>query len=151
MNNTRPAYRDWVIVTCAILIILAIVGTSEFVYLYWIDDNPPVTFANMPFPLDTATYEAGDTIIMTVDYCRYTNAPTVAYRSFHNDVTWFLPISVSSGAPEGCDVINVPISLPKYLPLGKYYLFGRSEYKVNFLMTRRVEWRSVEFEVIARE
>lgn len=131
------------------LLILAIFVVIAITYMIAFHHNPPVVFNNIPFPVDKEQYKVGETIIVTVDYCRYTSASYIRYISFIDSLVFYLPESISGGGPMGCRILNVQsATIPEALPPGTYYLRGKNEYHVNVLAVRVVEWTSKSFEVI---
>jgi len=120
-----------------------------FTYLHAFEANPPIVFNNIPFPVNKETYKAGDLIIATVDYCKYTDVGYTKYSSFVDGIMFAIPEEHKGGSPPGCRTVNtVSTAIPENLPPGVYYLQGRSEYRVNFLATRIVDWSTEKFEVI---
>lgn len=145
MNHIKQ-YFDWLLLSVIIIMTLSLVAG---IYLYTFHENPPAEISNLPLPVDKAVYHVGDTIFGTIDYCNYTNAPVTMYVSFVDDLLFTIPTHISAGAPPGCSKIYGKIvTIPLALPPGTYYLISKNEYKVNFLVTRYIEWYSVSFEVI---
>ena len=120
-----------------------------FTYLYVFDQSNPVEFYNLPFPTDKEEYKTGDTIILTLNYCRFTNASYTRSVRFVDSLVFSVPEQHRGGANVGCrtvDILSEPI--PNSLPPGVYYLNGKNIYHVNFIADRTVEWTSQKFEVI---
>lgn len=135
------------------ILLALLVGTSAIIllgtYLYAFDQKTPVEFFNLPFPTDKEQYHTGDTIILTLDYCRYSNAPYTRNLRFVDSLVFSVPEQHRGGANVGCKVVNIVSEIiPESLPPGVYYLSGKNIYPVNFLADRVVEWTSQPFEVI---
>ena len=134
-----------------LLILLILVSTLPvlFVYLYGFEDNPPVEFNNLPFPTDKGEYHPGESIILTLDYCRYTNAPYTRNVRFVDGLVFSVPEQRRGGASVGCRVVDVISEIiPTSLPPGTYYLSGKNIYHVNTFADRIVEWTSETFIVL---
>ena len=135
-----------------ILLALLVVTSTiliAFTYLYVFDQNNPVEFNNLPFPTDKEKYRVGDTIILTLDFCRYSNASYTRNLRFVDSLVFSVPEQHRGGANIGCKTIDIISEIiPSSLPPGMYYLNGKNIYHVNFLADRVVEWTSQPFEVI---
>ena len=144
--NTLTYWLNKLLFALLIFIMLSIVIVT---YLYVFDKNPATVISNSPLPVNKAVYHSGEAIIATIEYCRYTNVPTITYISFVNDLIFDVPSRTITGAPIGCGTVQGKIvTIPNSLPPGTYHLVGKNEYKVNFFATRYVEWYSEPFEVI---
>jgi len=145
----KPLYRDWVIILSTVITAVLLAGVAWLVYLVHFDDNPPVTFNELPFPVEKAVYHTGEPIVATLDFCRYTDVGFTAHNSFVNELIYALPSFTASGAQQGCHKIQARLSvIPVHLPPGRYRLMGRNVYCVNVLACRTVEWSTVEFTII---
>lgn len=135
--------------TVLILVALSLVAG---LYLYAFQDNPAVIIKNSPLPTDKTLYHPGNTIFVTMDYCKYTSVPLTRYVSFSDGLVFALaPVSVAGGAP-GCRVQQVAVAVvPFTLPSGTYHLVGINEYHVNILATRETRWYSSDFVVVNSE
>jgi len=136
------------------VISLAIVAVAMVwaIYLVAFQGNPPSRIFNDPLPVDKAVYYPGDDIVITIDYCRYTEVPFTSNVSFVDSLVFALPPHVIVGAPKGCGVVNGFVAtVPESLPPGTYYLLGRNVYEVNVLATRTLAWTSQSFEVVHRD
>ena len=131
------------------LIILLVAVIAYGTYLVAFDANPPVVYNNLPFPVDKAQYRAGEEIIITADYCKFTNVPFHAHVAFVDGLIFSVPEVSVIGGQMGCNTINTNVgAIPANLPPGRYYLSVKNEYRVNFMATRTVEWTTVEFDVV---
>lgn len=125
------------------------IGIVLLTYLYALDQNPPIEFYNLPFPTDKQTYQVGDNIVLTADYCRYTDVSYTLNLRFVDGIAFTIPEVHRAGASRGCNQVDFQIvTVPDVLPPGTYYLRGKNEYKVNFLAVRVIEWTSQPFEII---
>lgn len=130
------------------LLIVASMSMIAGIYLYMFHENPPAVLMS-PIPVDKAVYRRGEPVFGTVEYCRYTKVPVTVYISFVDSLVYTVPPHVTTGMPIGCGTIySKLVDVPVSFPLGTYYLIGKNGYKVNFLVTRYVEWYTVPFEVI---
>ena len=135
------------------ILLALLVGISVMIllgtYLYAFDQKTPVEFFNLPFPTDKEEYHTGDTIILTLDYCRYTDASYTRNVSFIDSLVFSVPEQNRGGASKGCKIVNiVSETIPNSLPPGEYHLEGKNVYHINFIADRVVEWTSEKFTVI---
>jgi len=138
------------------IFIIILIGTIiAGAYFMFFHENPPVEFLNMPFPVDKEVYSSGDSVVITVDYCRYTNEPFVSHISFVDGLVFMesgclddLVDCEVAGAPTGCGtIVGQATIIPDQLLSGEYYILGRNIYKVNPFAIRTVEWRTESFMV----
>lgn len=136
--------------TVLLMILIAIFTSMSFgIYLYAFESNPPVVINNNPVPTDRKIYHLGDNIYVTFDYCRYTDVPVTRYVSFYDGISFQLPPITGAGGKTGCNINKTKVAtIPISLPIGTYHLEVRSEYRVNLLIERYVEWESQEFLVL---
>jgi len=100
-------------------------------------------------PVDREVYLSGDQIVVTINYCRYTDVTFTTSMSFSNNLIYELPSRKIIGAPRGCGIVNSVLAVvPDGLPPGRYKLVGKNEYPVNSLVTRVLNWETVEFGVM---
>lgn len=114
-------------------------------YLYGFQDNPPAIVKNTPFKVNKKIYHVGDALIVTFDYCRYTDVAVTRYVYFVDGLSYIAPPVTSAGGKIGCHVASVEILKVPNLPSGEYTIIGKNEYKVNFLATRYVNWSTESF------
>jgi hypothetical protein len=132
----------------ALLFVISM-GLILFTYLYAFQHNPPIELLNVPFPTDKSKYSVGDNIVITTEYCRYTDVSYTLNLDFVDGLRFSTPEQRRAGASPGCGKVDVKIvTVPDNLPPGTYYLKGKNEYQVNFVANRVVEWTSQSFEVI---
>ena len=118
------------------------------IYLLAFHENPAM-IVNSPVLVAQAEYRAGDEIIATFDYCRYSNAPATRYISFSDGLLYNVPTVTIPGLGKGCFVVSAFIvTVPASLPPGRYYIICKHELAVNLLATRVASWRTVEFEIV---
>lgn len=135
------------VLTLALLVVALLLIGALGMYAFY--HNPPVTYSNLPFPTELATYHTGEEIYLYVDYCKNTTAPFSVSVAFVDGFLYSVPERTMAGGPVGCKQILTNIAtLPDALPPGEYYLLGKNEYDINFFITRTVEWRSQPFTVI---
>jgi hypothetical protein len=127
----------------------AVVILGSVVYFSFFYGNPPATYYNHPFPLDKKVYQTGDTIFITVDRCKYVDAPArVTMRLVNHGDDYVFPTQMRN-SPPGCGVYTYPaITLPKGIISGIYRIEGMAEYllSANITRTRRfaTEFFSIE-------
>lgn len=135
-----------------VMVFLALLSAFIVVvfYLAVIENNPPfqkppIDFLEMPIKVEKDTYRPGDTILLHIKACRHTDVPFTVYRTFRDGLIFAVPPLERSGSPVGCFDSNLPVEIPEALPVGNYYLFGRTVYQVNLLSERVVEWQTEPF------
>lgn len=126
-----------------IFLALAIIMLIYVEYLTFFQDNPPIEFKT----IHIAKTIADNYIIVEVEACRYTDAPVTIYASYVNGIMYSLPPEVFTGKSLGCSTNLKYYEIPPELENGRYYLYGRNEYKVNSFATRIVEWKTDYFEI----
>jgi len=137
---------DYILLALLVIISVMLIGGT---YLFAFHENPPIEFFNQPFPVTKESYSGGETVVVTVQYCKHTTSAYIRNLSFVDGLVFSIPESRRGGATLGCDTVDVSsVTIPETLPPGNYYLRGKNEYEVNFLATRVVEWTSEVFEVI---
>lgn len=134
---------SWVTLALAAVLVLTI-G-----YLLFVDGNPPVEIET-PVQVDKEVYEQGDTIWMTVNYCRYVDATATIYSAYVSDaIRVNVPAEVTNTLT-GCGETMIRETIPADLPPGIYSRVSRGVYEVNVLAHRTVDWYTEEFEVIEK-
>ena len=99
MKTHLPINRILLGLLVAISIMLIV-----FTCLHAFDKNPPIEFYNLPFPTDKTEYRAGDHIILTADYCRYTNVHYILNLRFVNGIAFTVPSNIKK--PPSPDIQN---------------------------------------------
>jgi hypothetical protein len=107
----------------------------------------PVIFNHDRFAVVTKEVKRGGSLIYTADVCKNMEIATEVSRSFNNEITYLLPVTIST-KPKGCDITKVAIPIPKELPAGHYFLRTRFTYKINALRTITVTHDTEGFGVI---
>jgi hypothetical protein len=77
--------------------------------------------------------KSGGTLLYSVDYCKYSDAPSTVYRTLHSeDESQIVPFpSVTTISILGCHRVTVPLQLfPSIMP-GRYYMTADAVYKLN--------------------
>ena len=104
---------------------------------------------NEPFPVKNAPITAGNVVIYTVDYCRYTDVDASVTRTLVGNVSISLGHN-QSHFPRGCDKRDVADSvIPSFTPPGDYYIQIDSTYQINNLRAIEKHFRTATFHVIA--
>lgn len=97
----------------------------------------------------TKEIRAGDLFIYRIDYCKYTQAPAVVYRTFHmadeSHIETFP--SVETISVPGCNTTKVPLQTYFTMPSGTYYLLVDAVFQVNVLRQEHVIFRTDNFTI----
>lgn len=142
---------DWVQVLLATITALLVLAGFTFLYLLFVDDNPPSEISNVHLHEDAGLDSTNVSVIYTspsgvfylgFDLCRHTDVPAKISRIWfdgliHNEPAGATP---DTTLPMGCRHIHREITVPNSLPPGTYYLSTTLEYHVNFLATRYVTY-----------
>jgi len=116
-------------------------------YMIIIEDREPLTIFG-PMTVEDKIYYPEDTLWITAEVCRNTDAVATIYESFVNTEDGSLyqiaPRDVNS-LPLGCSVARVGTVIPCCLPPGEYYRQTRIVYHVNILVDRTVSTRTETF------
>jgi hypothetical protein len=149
-QQIRPQGKlEWFFAVCAtVLPSIFVVVMSLFVYLWFIDDNPPLDVANEPTPItsEQEIYQPGDTIYFRVDACRRTRGEIRFTRYWVDTLQYIEPEQVLPGAEIECFDRSLPATVPPLLP-GKYHVEYHVAYKVNFLRWQLVTFKTETFTV----
>lgn len=149
MTPPRERWRDVVVLTVMVMIGLLLAAMLYFGAVY---QNPPITFANEPFPVQPAEVRAGGSLVVTVDACRHTNVPVTIYRTWQNDLSYLQAPEMRGGLPVGCGISHFVVMVPEELPPGHYHIHYRFEYDVSPLSAPRIaEAETVMFTVVGDE
>lgn len=121
-------------------------------YLYVFDANPPVKFDQKIMPVIEHTVERWWFVTINPSWCRYTNVPAIIYYSVVDWMEYNMPrmTYVGSAWKDECfDWITTKKSyrIPLNIPVGRYHLHIKLEYRVNRLVTRYVNVESEEFDI----
>lgn len=117
-------------------------------WMIFLEGRTPIEFKNAPFPTDKEVYRRGETVTVTVDYCKKKNYPTIIYPAFVDGVIYYLPQITTAGFPVGCNKTSYEFRVPSTLMTGRYHLQGQNAYRVNVLSTRLVDWSTTYFDVV---
>lgn len=123
-------FLNWVV---AGALIIAAIGL--FIILRWsFASDKILEVHNSPFPARVVSDPSGNTggiVFLKADYCK--NTPLVgelriSYVSASREV--FLPLAKEQ-LPKGCESQEVPIVIPKDLPVDKWKIKFRASYDIN--------------------
>lgn len=130
------------------LLVAAYVVLGYFAFLLFYPFETIVVH-NEPFPIKNAPVTAGQIVIYTVDYCRYTDVDAEVTRTLVGDVSISLG-KTDAHFPKGCAVKDVADSvIPSFAPPGHYYIQIDSSYKINKLRSIEKHFRTSVFDVVA--
>jgi len=125
------------------IVILANIILLYVLFLYFIQGNTPGTYADHPMKACVVN----DSVIVTIEYCRYNPMPFTHYASFVNGIVFNLPPEEIVGTKTGCGIIKRSYVIPHEVPAGEYYINARSEFKVNALKTVSIGFVTERFNV----
>lgn len=107
----------WAIWFVAVLIIMTLI--------FYVLDQPRVTFQNNPFPVGGAPVAQGGTFYVDIRVC---SKGSVTYRFTQKLINadtgqvYFLPSQEATSQP-GCNLVaSIPKVVPDYVPDGSYFL-----------------------------
>jgi len=132
-------------------------------YLFWmffLDGNPPATI-QLPYATEKTEYRIGEPIVLTANICKSVRYPLTTYPylvkipdaetspKIKSKIFPLPPIS-SAGTPVGCGEYTISgfFTVPLGASPGRYSLQGTNVFKVNFLVSRSVEWHTNEFDIL---
>ena len=127
--------------------VLYIVGAVAFCYLYFIDGRNILYYKNLPFPTMQKVYHRGDII------------GVLRYGCAERDIKFSVQATIVDGfalnfSPftgtrmKGCtEKTGLELTIPAFLPPGKYHIQGITSVYVNPIQTRDVPWTTQEFEI----
>lgn len=113
-------------------------------YFLVIDANPPAVINSVP-SIEPNVVEAGEVVVVTTDFCKYTSAESslTAYWQRRDDgLIWDLTERDLSIAANRCGILVLPLVVPSDIPPGDWKRVNVATYKVNFMVSRTVEWES---------
>lgn len=95
----------------------------------------------------TLSVPRGGTMYYLVDYCRYSEAPAIVYRSIHTtDETSIATFpAVASVAIPGCHKTRVPLQIDLNTATGTYYLIADVRFHVNAIRDIDVVFKTDKF------
>lgn len=126
---------------------LVIIALGVGIFLRWsFQDENIVDVKNQPFPTRTIREHptGGGVVFVTIDYCKYYEAEgrlRISFVSQTREV--FLP-QVDERMHKGCNVVEIPVSIPNDIPSDEYRIRFRTVYDLNPLK------RAVPDEFISR-
>lgn len=109
-----------------------------------------------PFPtlviksaIVTKDIKAGEVLMYTVDYCKYTKNPAIVYRTLHSvDESIVIPFpSIETITVAGCNITHVPLQTFYNLKKGNYYLLVDVDFSINKLQDTHVLFKTTNFKI----
>lgn len=101
-----------------------------------------------PIPVKDSIVHPGDRLEYTLDYCKYTDAPSNVHRTMIDGQIITLTDTVGQ-LPTGCHVVTVKTAIvPTTINPGKYYLDVTVSYRVSILRTVYIHYHTTYFTVI---
>jgi len=94
--------------------------------------------------------KAGEVLLYEVDYCKYTPAPAIVYRTIRSvDEKSIIPFpSVDTITDIGCKKTSIPLELLDTIPAGEYYLSVNLSFKVNAFREINYQFRTEPFNIL---
>ncbi len=134
------------------LLAMAILLVCATFYWLFLDTPVPIEITS-PLPVDKEIYMPGDTMIVTTEICRYTDATVQITATLVRDdgLRRPLPAQTFRGFDEGCTRNHVELDIPNDLQAGRWRRETRGIYAVNWLSSRQAEWYTEWFLVSGAE
>lgn len=129
--------------------ILAALGLMTYFTYCLIFPTKVITFGNADsIKVDKTSYKVGDTIVYTLNYCKYVDVPGELNRSLVNHIVIAFS-DVNSSLPLGChSILKNDLVIPGGIESGTYHLETTATYQVNSFRTMSAHWKSVDFKVV---
>lgn len=128
---------------------LAIVGVAIFFVLwigYLLFSPVDILEVEVPIPASPTEVEAGGTVSLNFDYCKYRDFESRIKVDFIGD--YVIPtLSTTRHFEVGCHSEKLVISIPSGTPNGEYRLRLQVEYQVNLLRREEYAFESVKIAV----
>lgn len=116
--------------------------------------SPTVITVKQPMQIDKEVYKIGDTLIYTIDFCKYRNYEVVDLKRFLEDGYLFaLPNDLQDiyNTPLGCHKaqIKVPLVVPASIETNhEYSVKVVIQRRVNYFRTETETYETVKFKLI---
>jgi hypothetical protein len=109
----------------------------------------PIDFKNnQAIKVDKETYQAGDRLTYTIDYCKYGKYPATVSRALVDGIR-INYTSYYNNLPAICSTVNnSDLIIPDFISSGTYHIETTIEYQVTPLQKVIKNWRSVDFKVV---
>lgn len=129
---------------------LGIASVGVGLILYWaFTGTDALVIKNAPLPVQPKFVKSLENVVVTVDFCKVTDAPGRVVRKLVSDKTELLAPVVDEALPKKCyNNLPVQVPIPDQTPLGKYKVVYRVTYKTNPLHEVTEEFESQQFEVV---
>lgn len=93
--------------------------------------------------------QAGETMLYKMKYCKYTDVPTIVYRTFYWPNGYIAPSpSIMSTTTPWCKESVMPIQTYTTMPPWLYYIRSNVEFKISAFRTEYINAESDMFEII---
>lgn len=141
MNSVKLLSR---LATTTFIVVLASIAYIAFLLFYPVKITTPRI---QPYHIVTPIVQHGESVIYTVDACKFKDYPGIITRFFKSGET-LVGIESSPGfAPVGCHKTDVPVKTPPTMNPGMYSLVLNVAYKINPLRTITYTFTTETFEV----
>ncbi len=152
-QKLKNHYLSILYILITIQVILLIIAAAAIYHAdYYLS---PAQIFTSPFPTEHNTYHPGDSVVVYVETCRYTDIPSITHAEFINDnIVYNLEPYSRRGGNIGCYQIWTPIAtIPTDARAGSgAYFRGKSEIILSgwFNDSKRVaSWETAPFEIVA--
>lgn len=128
------------------LVIIFAMGLG--IYLLYLKFWPVtvIEIKNAPVPVDKTEVRPGETIALTVHYCKHLPLPGDVRTQFVNDILILLA-ETSGNTPVGCAEVKIPILIPTIAPEGEYHILRSITYRINVIREETVTYISQPFRI----
>lgn len=98
----------------------------------------------------TKQLHAGDLFLYKVDYCKYTKAPAMVYRTFHkvdeSHIETFPAVQTTTLV--GCNIMEIPLQTYRIVQSGEYYMLVTVIFQISPLRQEQVTFSTDNFKII---
>ncbi len=145
-NNMKYWIRFSLVCLATAYIVLAVIAYSLFwpaktLTIIGFDEKNPIKVTN-------DTVHPGEPLEYKLNYCKYTDAPSVVHRTLVDGQIITLT-NTAGQLPLGCHVVTVKTAVvPTTINPGKYYLDVVVEYKLNAFRSEYIHYHTNYFTVV---
>lgn len=129
---------------------LGIAAAFVLLILYWLIYPLKTLDVKGVASVDRKVVVAGDSLVYSFEYCRYTDKPAEITRQFIDDIIYTTE-AITVIEKERCDERDVLVRIPSSLPPDRYHIKVISRIKVNPIKTITTEFITEEFEVVTKQ
>jgi hypothetical protein len=133
----------------AVLVLLGAVLLVINIWLFWPYQTLDIIGYSdgAPLPVVNSVVHPGEAIKYELNYCKYTDKPSVVRRTMIDGQVITL-VDSPGRLPTGCHKATVKTAIvPETINPGNYYLDVSVDYKVNPIRTQTIHYRTQYFQV----